>query len=73
MEDKIYQQILKYSGFALYVVSLIYALEYGTYGYGASRKRFNVVEDVNYLLFAVVLSVIGTGLIIFASSMNKKD
>jgi hypothetical protein len=73
MEDKAYQQIVKYSGVGLYVVSLIYALEYVSYGYGASKKRLNVVEDTNNLLFAVVLSVIGTGLILFASSMNIKD
>jgi len=68
MEMNYYRWGLKLSGIAFYLMSLGYALRMNKY-----TQEILVVDDVNYLLFAVVLSVIGTGLIIAGKSMDKED
>ena len=68
MDINYYRWGLKLSGIVFYFIALGYALRMTEYS-----KRIVVVDEVNYLLFAVILSVIGTGLIIAGKSINKKD
>ena len=67
IDQSLYRGFLRFVAICFFISSIVYSLEYKSSKYGDFFDKLRVTEDIEYSIFAIVLSVVGIGLLLLSN------
>ena len=73
IDQSIYRGLLRFVAICFFISSIVYSIEYKSTKYGDFFDKLRVTEDIEYSIFAIVLSVVGIGLLLLSNMIEDKE